>query len=177
MVSAQGKARSPLPAMRLGRRIAVAALTLAAACALPPNSALRDWARLGSVLVDHPQAAARQDGLLAQQEALAIYLYALSVLAESESQLTFRTDAYAAITARAQAAGPSAGEAVAAIGRLLAAAQAANLPPGARARSAGSQTLVEDLRLVPLLRDADAPVQQLARASRGAPAARPIATC
>lgn len=135
-------------------------------CALPPNTALRDWARLASVLTDHPSAVAasapnERDGLLAQQEALAIYLYALSVLATEESTLTFRAEPFAPLVPRAAAADPAAGPAVAELGRLLAAARAANLPPGARANSAGSQTVVEDLRLRPLIRAADAPVQVL----------------
>lgn len=135
-------------------------------CALPPNTALRDWARLASVLADHPSAVAaadpvQRDGLLAQQQALAIYLYALSVLATEESTLTFRPEPFAPLPSRAAAADPAAGPAVAEIGRLLAAARAANLPPGARARSAGSATVVEDLRLRPLIRAADAPVQVL----------------
>ena len=135
-------------------------------CALPPNTALRDWARLASILVDHPSAIvapvpAERDGLLAQQEALAIYLYALSVLATEESTLTFRAEPFAPLVPRAAAADPAAGPAVAELGRLLAAARAANLPPGARANSAGSQTVVEDLRLRPLIRAADAPVQVL----------------
>jgi hypothetical protein len=135
-------------------------------CALPPNTALRDWARLASILVDHPSAVvapapAERDGLLAQQEALAIYLYALSVLATEESTLTFRAEPFAPLVPRAAAANPAAGPAVAELGRLLAAARAANLPPGARANSAGSQTVVEDLRLRPLIRTADAPVQVL----------------
>ena len=135
-------------------------------CALPPNTALRDWARLASILVDHPSAIVapmppERDGLLAQQEALAIYLYALSVLATEESTLTFRAEPFAPLVPRAAAANPAAGPAVAELGRLLAAARAANLPPGARANSAGSQTVVEDLRLRPLIRAADAPVQVL----------------
>lgn len=153
-------------------RMAVIACLLAAACALPPDTALRDWARLASVLADHPDALAppapaARDSLVAQQEALAIYLYALSVLATEESTLTFRADAYAPLVART-AADPAAGPAVAEIGRLLAAARAANLPPHARARSAGSQTVIEDLRLRPLIRAADPPVQVLvASLSRG----------
>ncbi|MEO3474175.1 hypothetical protein AAFN86_20065 [Roseomonas sp. CAU 1739] len=143
-------------------------------CALPPNTALRDWARLASVLADQPDAIAPmappgRNGLVAQQEALAVYLYALSVLAQEESTLTFRAEAFAPLAPRAAMADPAAGPAVAEIGRLLAAAQAANLPPGARARSAGSQTVIEDLRLRPLIRAADAPVQLLVGTlSRGA---------
>lgn len=144
--------------------ITLIALMLLPGCALPPNTALRDWARLASILADHPAAApdaASRDGLLAQQEALAVYLYALSVLATEDSILTFRADAFAPLVRRAAAADPAAGPAVAEIGRLLAAAQAANPAPGARARSAGSATVIEDLRLRPLIRAADAPVQVL----------------
>ncbi|MBW6397099.1 hypothetical protein KPL78_04525 [Roseomonas sp. HJA6] len=146
--------------------IAIAAVLLLTGCALPPNTALRDWARLASVLADHPDAVApaassARDGLVAQQEALAIYLYALSVLAREESLLTFRDDAYAPLIPRAAAADPAAGAAVAALGQALATARAGNFPPGARARSAGSATVLEDLRLRPLIGAADAPVQVL----------------
>lgn len=146
--------------------IAIAAVLLLTGCALPPNTALRDWARLASVLADHPDAVApaassARDGLVAQQEALAIYLYALSVLAKEESLLTFRDDAYAPLIPRAAAADPAAGEAVAALSQALATARAGNFPPHARARSAGSATVLEDLRLRPLIGAADAPVQVL----------------
>lgn len=164
---------------RLSRHVVLVVLALLAACALPPNTALRDWARLGSVLVDRPDALAGSEGLVAQQQALAIYLYALSVLAQEESQLTFRAASYAPLGPRATASDPAAGAAVVQLGRLLAAAQAANLAPGARARSAGSQTVIEDLRLRPLIRDADAPVRMLAASlARGAgdPAYRDLLT-
>jgi hypothetical protein len=141
-------------------------LLLLPGCALPTNTALRDWARLSSILVDQPAAVApaaapMRDGRVAQQEALAIYFYALSVLAPGETTLTFRADAFAPLAPRAAAVDPASGEAVATIGRLLEAARAANLEPGARARSAGSATVVEDLRLAPLLRAANPPVQLL----------------
>ncbi len=151
---------------------------LLAGCSLPPNTALRDWARLASVLADQPSAAQapvpdERDGLLAQQEALAIYLYALSVLAQEESTLTFRAEAFAPLVPRAASADPAAGPAVAEIGRLLDAARAGNLAPGARASSAGSSTVIEDLRLRPLIRAADPPAQvlvgTLSRATVGAP--------
>lgn len=158
-----------------GKIIAAAALSLLAGCALPPNTALRDWARLASVLTDHPGAVAppapaSRDGLLAQQEALAVYLYALSVLATEESILTFRAEAFAPLAPRATAVDPVAGQAVAEIGRLLAAARAANLEPGERGRSAGSQKVIEDLRLRPLIRAADPPVQVLVGSLSGAAA-------
>jgi hypothetical protein len=153
-------------------------LLLFQGCALPPNTALRDWARLASILVDQPAALApadapMRDGRVEEQEALAIYLYALSVLAPGETTLTFRADAFAPLPPRAAAVDPASGQAVATIGRLLDAARAANLEPGARAGSAGSATVIEDLRLVPLLRAANPPVQlllaSLARGTTGAP--------
>lgn len=171
---------------------ALVALVLTAGCALPPNTALRDWARTASVLADHPAAIApppeaapppasrraprqppapedeaapaRRDGLAAQQEALAIYLYALGVLAEEEQPLTFREDAYAALAMRAAAADAAAARAVGEIGAILRAARDANLPPGARANSAGQATVVEDLRLRGVIHAADAPVQTLVAA-------------
>jgi hypothetical protein len=158
----------------LWKILTVAALALLGGCALPANTALRDWARLASVAMDRPAAltapdAASRDGLLAQQEALAIYLYALSVVATEESTLTFRAAAFAPLVPRAATADPVGGAAVAELGRLLDAARAGNIPPGARDRSAGSPTVIEDLRLRPLIRGADAPVQRLAASvARGA---------
>lgn len=150
----------------------MAVLLLLLGCALPPNNALRDWARLASVLIDHPDGLgpAAPESLLAQQQALAIYLYALSVLAKEESPLTFRDTAYTPLVARAAADDPAAGEAVAALGQVLATAHAANLQPHARARSAGSATVIEDLRLRPTIRNADPPLQILVGTlSRGMP--------
>lgn len=142
-------------------------MLLVVGCALPPNTALRDWSRAASVAVDRPALLAppdRRDGLAAQQEALAIYLYALGVLAEDEQPLTFDAAAFAALPPRAAAADPAAGRAVGEIGAVLAAARAANLAPGARANSAAPAPLVEDNRLRQVIRTADAPVRALVAA-------------
>ncbi len=145
-------------------RFAPAILVLLAGCALPPNTALRDWARTASVTADQPAMVApspRGDALLAQQQALAIYFYALGVLAEEERMLTFRADPYDDLARRAAVNDPAAGQAVAQLGALLAIARAGNLPPDARANSANQSTVVEDLRLRRLIRAANAPVDQL----------------
>ncbi|CAH0208770.1 hypothetical protein [Roseomonas sp. CECT 9278] len=139
-------------------------MLLVVGCALPPNTALRDWSRAASVAVDRPALLAppdRRDGLAAQQAALAIYLYALGVLAQDEQPLTFDAAAFAALPPRAAVADPAAGRAVHEIGVILAAARAANLAPGARANSAAPAPLVEDNRLRQVIRTADAPVQAL----------------
>lgn len=156
-------------------------LLLLAGCALPPNTALRDWARTASVLAEHPAVTAppatdpdtRRDGLLAQQEALAVYLYALGVLAVEETPLTFRDDAYTQLAARAGAADPAAGRAIAEIGVLLRAARDANLSPDARAYSAGAARRVQDTRLRPFVAAADPPVQALIAALSAGLAALP----
>ncbi|MBR0683305.1 hypothetical protein GXW74_22660 [Roseomonas eburnea] len=178
--------------------LALFALVLVAGCSLPPNTALRDWARTASILADHPAAVApepgaappraapapdpgdeaaraRRDGLVAQQQALAVYLYALGVLAEEEQPLTFREEPYAALAPRAAAADPAAARAVAEIGAILRAAREANLPPGARANSAGQATVVEDHRLRSVIRAADTPVQALVAALAAGIAAAPPA--
>lgn len=154
-------------------------LLLLAGCALPPNTALRDWARTASVLADHPAVSAPRgsdpvrDGLLAQQAALSVYLYALGVLAVEETPLTFRDDAYAPLASRAAAADPAAGRAVAEIGGLLRAARDANLSPDARAYSAGADRRVQDTRLRPFVAAADPPVQALVAALSAGLAALP----
>jgi hypothetical protein len=156
----------PVETAFLRRRLAPLGLgvVVLAACALPPDTALRDWARSASVAADRPAllaGAPGADALAAQQAALAIYLYALSVLAQEEQPLTFRDAAYAPLIPRAAAAGPAAGEAVATIGTLLRSARDANLAPGARANSAAPAPLVEDNRLRRVIRTADAPLQAL----------------
>jgi hypothetical protein len=139
------------------------ALALLAGCALPPNTALRDWSRTASVLVSAPAAAHAvidDDGSRAMQASLSIYLYALGVVA-AEGILTFREDAYVSLPPRAATTDPTAGRAVAELGAVLRAAHQANPEPNARAYSAGKATFVEDLRLRPMIREADPAVQVL----------------
>lgn len=160
-----------LPARRKGPRplapflrpgLAALLLVLLAGCALPPNTALRDWARTASVTADRPGLMPPDDALLAQQEALASYLYALSVLARPEQRLTFDDAAFALIRARAAPAEAAIGG----LGAVLAAARDANLAPGARANSAYPARVVEDLRLSPFVAAADQPLQALLAALR-----------
>jgi hypothetical protein len=128
---------------------AVAVLAMLAGCALPPNTALPDWARSASELAG--QAAAQPD---AARDALAVYLYALGVVAR-EDVLTFREAPYAALAARAGT------PAVDALGVVLRRARDANPDLEVRAYSAGRAEAVEDLRLRPMLQAADPPVQAL----------------
>lgn len=154
------------------RSLALLALAPAAACALPPNTALRDWAWTASVLADRPAELDGQDAALAMQEGFVAWLHALGVLAVPEQRLAFRAEAFAALAPRAAAAEPGAAAAIGQLGAVLAAAQRANLPLGARADSAFPAPLVEDNRLRPALRAADAPVQALVAALGRAAAAR-----
>lgn len=150
--------------MPLRSLVVLAWALLLVGCALPPNAALRDWARSASVAADRPGLLAtseRADALAAQQEALAVYLYVLGVLATKEQPVTFRADSYAVLPARAAALDPASGQAVAQIGAILDAAREGNLPPGARANSAAPAPLVEDTRLPRVIRAADPQVQVL----------------
>jgi hypothetical protein len=133
-------------------------LALLAGCALPPNTALPDWAASASVLAGQAAPADDRDGEGALREALAIYLQALGVVAREEV-LTFRETPYAAVATRAASAGPAAGRAVEEIGAVLRRARAGNLDPEARANSAGQARVIEDLRLRPMIRAADPPLQ------------------
>lgn len=134
---------------------------LAAGCALPPNTALTDWARTASAVVDRPALLPPEPSAAAQQQAVAIYLYALSVLGEEEQPLRFRAARFAPIAAAAGSPGSPPADAAAAIGRALAGASAANLRPGARADSAHPAPLVEDNRLPPFVRAGEAPLRVL----------------
>jgi hypothetical protein len=134
------------------------------ACALPPNTALRDWAWTASIAADRPSEVAPDEAALAMQQGLVAWLYALGVLAVPEQTLTFRAAEFAALEPRAAAGDPAAGAAIGRIGAVLAAARAGNLAPGARANSAFPAPLVEDGRLRPALRAADPPVQVVAGA-------------
>ncbi len=127
----------------------VAVMAMLAGCALPPNTALPDWARSASELAG--QAVVEPDGA---RDALAVYLYALGVVA-AEDVLTFREAPYAALAARAGT--PAVGE----LGAVLRRARDANPDLEARAYSAGRSEVVEDLRLRPMLQAADPPVQAL----------------
>jgi hypothetical protein len=139
--------------MRVRRTVrALAALAMLAGCALPPNTALPDWARSASELAG--QAVAEPEATRAGREALAVYLYALGVVA-AEDVLTFRDAPYAALAARA--ATPAVGE----LGAVLRRARDANPDLEARANSAGRSDVIEDLRLRPMLQAADPPVQAL----------------
>lgn len=133
----------------------------AAGCALPPDTALTDWARTASALVDRPALAPPGPSAAAQQQVVAIYLQALSVLGEHEQPLRFRAERFAPIAAAAGPPGSPPAEAAAAIGRALASASAANLRPGARADSAHPAPLVEDNRLPPFVRAGHAPLRVL----------------
>jgi hypothetical protein len=116
-------------------------LLLPGGCALPPETALRDWAWSASEVAVAPSLpadaadAASQD---AMQDALAVYLYALGVVADG-APLPFREAAFAPLPA---AAGGSAGEAVAALGAVM-------------------RTARDAPRLRPMIETADAPVQDL----------------
>lgn len=142
---------------RPSRRLLLVAPLILAACALPPNTALTDWAHRAAVEVDRPALLAGDDPALVAQQALAAYLRALSVLGEPERPLPDGDDAFAAPAARAGALA----EPVARIGALLEAARLANLPPDARAMSAAPALLVEDHRLWRLLPAADGPLRQV----------------
>lgn len=140
-------------------RLAVLPLLLLAACALPPNTGLRDWARTASLLADQPGG----DAAAAQRQALAGYLQGLALMAEG-APIAFPDDAWAGLAARAGATDPEAGAAVAALGTVLAAARDANPQPPDQVYSAGSDLVPADNRLRSTIRAGDAPVQALAAA-------------
>jgi hypothetical protein len=132
---------------------ALAMLAMAAGCALPPDTALPDWAASASLLVG--QAAPADDAQRALREGVAVYLAALGTVSRQEV-LTFRETAFAGLPPRA---GTAPGTALAELGTVLRRARDDNPDPEARAYSAGQARVVEDLRLHPMIRAADPPLQ------------------
>lgn len=151
------------------RHFVLSVALLAAGCALPPDTALRDWARTASIAVDRPallppEAAAAAAG----QQALAVYLYALGVLAGEAQPLTFRATRYAALADAAAGSDPALAQAVAGLGAVLAAACDAGGGTDAGACRRPSGFLSVDRRLERTIPDADPHVQALLPALAGA---------
>ncbi|BDG72846.1 hypothetical protein [Roseomonas fluvialis] len=97
-------------------------LLLAAACSAPDYTPARDWARTASLVVAYPAPAAtsedRRDGIAAMQQALAMYLAALSLMAD-DGIPAYREDPFAELAPRAARADPAGGAAVASLGAML----------------------------------------------------------
>ncbi len=107
------------------------ALLLAVGCNAPDYTPVGAWASTASLAIDYPPVAARpdpapqfaapaevSDGVIAMQEALAVYLTAISVLA-NDGLLTHRDDPFTEVAPRAAKASHAGGQAVAWLGTLL----------------------------------------------------------
>lgn len=104
---------------RMLRAAAAGLLALGAACSAPDYTPVRDWARDASLVADLAvPPASEADGVAAMQEALATYLLALGRMAD-DGTVPFMEDPFVALAARARAADPAGGEAVAALGAGL----------------------------------------------------------
>lgn len=123
-----------------------------AACGLPPNTALRDWARTAAIATDRLPVAggADRDAFLARQAALSGWLQALAILAEEEGMPAFRA-----------ASIPTADPAAATLAEALRAAAAT--PPN-RGPAVGADAQDEARRLPVAIRAADPAVQAIAAA-------------
>lgn len=141
---------------RTGRLAPLLFALLGAACSAPDYTAVRDWARTASLAADHPvmpagwdgapMASARAagttgtaaaepatspfgpntDGIIAMQQALAVYLAALSTLA-ADGILPYREDPFAGLAMRAAAVDEAGGQAVATLGAFLRKASRTNM--------------------------------------------------
>ncbi len=122
------------------------------ACGLPPNAALRDWARTASITADRLPAAggADRDAFLSRQAALSGWLQALAILAEEEGMPAFRA-----------ASEPAADPAITALAEAL---RGASATPPNRGPSAGADAQDEARRLPVAIRAADPAVQAIAAA-------------
>ncbi|MBP0464043.1 hypothetical protein J5Y09_08985 [Roseomonas sp. PWR1] len=131
------------------RRFALLACLTVAACGLPPNHALRDWARTAGIAVDRPSLAPAAAGdVLARQAALAGWLQALAILAEEEGMPAFGP---------AQGSAPTDPASTALAGVLR---TAAATPPN-RGPAVGADAQDEQRRLPVAIRAADPHVQAL----------------
>lgn len=107
------------------RILAAGALALLVACSAPDYTPVRDWARVASLVADHPAvvppagtAAEAADGTLAMRDALATYLAALGRMAD-DGVLPYLEDPFTDLAPRAARADAAGGAAVAGIGRTL----------------------------------------------------------
>lgn len=134
----------------------ILALALLGACALPVNTAPREWSRMASLALDRPDLA-DSDGDRAIQEALASYFYALGVLWDG-APLTFRAEAFTRLATRLSE--PASG-AMAELSAALVQASADTPPRWMTTESFSPRPAYEDQRLANLIRAANAPVQLL----------------
>jgi hypothetical protein len=131
-------------------RLAAAAVLALGACNAPDYTPVRDWARSASIAADYPSAAQgapapADDGILAMQEALVVWLSALGRMAD-DGVLPYPEDPFRDLAPRAAAADPRGGEAVAALGRTLRHATRNNLrAPALRDTIRGTDAQVQAL--------------------------------
>nr|WP_314075622.1 hypothetical protein [uncultured Roseococcus sp.] len=130
-------------------------LGLLGACALPVNTALRDWTRSAETALDRSGAAPAS---LAAREALATYFQALGALWDG-ADLSF--DAARFATLAAAQPDPAVAGAIRELGRLLRAASDEKPPRWLPADNSGPTPAYEDRRLSTTIRAADPSVQFL----------------
>ncbi|TCH98949.1 hypothetical protein EJV46_10375 [Roseococcus sp. SYP-B2431] len=128
---------------------------LVGACALPVNTALRDWSRLADTAVAGPAAAPPAE---AMQQALSLYFQALGVLWDG-APLTFDAPGFAALAR--QLPDPAPAGAILALGEVLRAASEEVPPRWLPRDNSGPTPAYEDRRLTALLRGAEAPMRVL----------------
>lgn len=139
-------------------------LGLLGACALPVNTALRDWTRTAETALDRSAATpASAPG----REALSTYLQALGALWDG-ADLSFDAPRFEALAVAEP--DPAAAGAIRELGRLLRAAGDEKPPRWLPADNSGSSPAYEDRRLSATIRAAD-PSVQLLLAALGRPAA------
>ncbi|MBR0683306.1 hypothetical protein GXW74_22665 [Roseomonas eburnea] len=140
------------------RSLAAGALVLLTGCNAPDYTPVRDWARAGSLVADHPGAtravaalppdaapAEVRDGIVAMQAALSLHLAALGRMAD-DGVLQYPEDPFTDLAARAAGADAAGGEAVAGLGRFLRYATRGNLrAPQLRDSIRATDPLVQEL--------------------------------
>lgn len=157
----------------LGFRFWLLLPALLGACALPLNTAVRDWSGTAGIAVARP-GVAEPEAARALRQALSIYFQALGVLWDG-SDLTFDEARFAGLAEKV--AEPRAAQAIAELGRALRAASDEKPPRWLPRDNSGPAPAYEDRRLTRTIRAADGPVRILLAALSGTvtmPARAPI---
>jgi hypothetical protein len=151
--------RLPWPALLL-ISLTLLGLTLLGACALPINTAVRDWSRTAGVAVVQPPPATSpaSDAAPAIRQALSTYFYAIGVVWDG-ADLSFDEAEFRRLASRA--GDPVAAQAILDLGQVLKAASDEKPPRWLQRDNTTATPAYEDQRFSRMIPAADDAVQAL----------------